>query len=663
MGDQLRFHILGSLEVTKENQRIAIGGARQRTILALLLLNPGRIVSVDTLVETVWNGRPPATARTQVAICIAALRKRFKDEGCDDDVIVTAHPGYLLALENHYVDAVEFEHLMLHAQEAAKEQRTADAAARYEQALALWRGPALSGVAGTLVEDEMERLEELRLAGYDGYVAAQLDLGHHNDLIPGLLSVVRDHPLRERSRCALMLAQYRVGRRAEALETFREGREQFIDGLGLEPGPDMRELHQAILRDDPALMAPVAAAPPPQPKAPRTAPLELPADIPAFVGREDSLADLDTLLHDEDRQPAMALITGGAGVGKTGLAVHWAHRAAEEFPDGLLFADMRGYDEAHEPATADVVLGWFLRSLGVPEAEIPAGTQERAALYRSVLAGRRVLIVLDNVRSFEQVRDLVPGSSRSCVLLTSRGLLEQLVVRHGAVRVHLDVLHRAEATELLARFIGADRVNTARADAERLVELCDLLPLTVRTAAVRLAAKPHWPIAYLVSRLANEERRLDELSSGESQVRSSFALSYRALPPDAAMLYRRLALLDAPDFTGWVGAALLAIDTGRAEGLMECLVDAHLLQSVGFDATGQPRYGFRDLLRLHAREVAAEEGTAADQREALHRAFRGRLSVAESPRRREFAAGPRGQLLIGSGGTAALDLLTASPSN
>ncbi|MEU4846850.1 AfsR/SARP family transcriptional regulator [Streptomyces gilvosporeus] len=649
--------------MTKENQRIAIGGARQRTILALLLLNPGRIVSVDTLVETVWNGRPPATARTQVAICIAALRKRFKDEGCDDDVIVTAHPGYLLALENHYVDAVEFEHLMLHAQEAAKEQRTADAAARYEQALALWRGPALSGVAGTLVEDEMERLEELRLAGYDGYVAAQLDLGHHNDLIPGLLSVVRDHPLRERSRCALMLAQYRVGRRAEALETFREGREQFIDGLGLEPGPDMRELHQAILRDDPALMAPVAAAPPPQPKAPRTAPLELPADIPAFVGREDSLADLDTLLHDEDRQPAMALITGGAGVGKTGLAVHWAHRAAEEFPDGLLFADMRGYDEAHEPATADVVLGWFLRSLGVPEAEIPAGTQERAALYRSVLAGRRVLIVLDNVRSFEQVRDLVPGSSRSCVLLTSRGLLEQLVVRHGAVRVHLDVLHRAEATELLARFIGADRVNTARADAERLVELCDLLPLTVRTAAVRLAAKPHWPIAYLVSRLANEERRLDELSSGESQVRSSFALSYRALPPDAAMLYRRLALLDAPDFTGWVGAALLAIDTGRAEGLMECLVDAHLLQSVGFDATGQPRYGFRDLLRLHAREVAAEEGTAADQREALHRAFRGRLSVAESPRRREFAAGPRGQLLIGSGGTAALDLLTASPSN
>lgn len=286
MGDQLRFHILGSLEVTKENQRIAIGGARQRTILALLLLNPGRIVSVDTLVETVWNGRPPATARTQVAICIAALRKRFKAEGCDNEVIVTAHPGYLLALENHYVDSVEFERLTLQAQEAAKEQRTSDAAALHEEALALWRGPALAGVAGTLVEDEIERLEELRLAGYDGYVAAQLELGHHGDLIPGLVSVVRDHPLRERSRYALMLAQYRVGRRAEAMETFREGRAQFIEGLGLEPGPALRELHDAILRDDPSLMASAVVVPKKPPEVPRTAPLELPADIPAFVGRD-----------------------------------------------------------------------------------------------------------------------------------------------------------------------------------------------------------------------------------------------------------------------------------------------------------------------------------------------------------------------------------------
>lgn len=670
MGDQLRFHILGSLEVTKENQRIAIGGARQRTILALLLLNPGRIVSVDTLVETVWNGRPPATARTQVAICIAALRKRFKAEGCDNEVIVTAHPGYLLALENHYVDSVEFERLTLRAQEAAKDQRTSDAAALHEEALALWRGPALAGVAGTLVEDEMERLEELRLAGYDGYVAAQLELGHHGDLIPGLVSVVRDHPLRERSRYALMLAQYRVGRRAEAMETFREGRAQFIEGLGLEPGPALRELHDAILRDDPSLMASAVVVPKKPPETPRTAPLELPADIPAFVGRDTPLASLNTLVdgHTEGRRLTMGLITGGAGVGKTGLAVHWAHQVADEFPGGLLFADMWGYDETHEPADPAVVLGWFLRSLGVPEAEIPAETHERAALYRSVLADRRVLIVLDNVRSFDQVRALIPGSSRSCVLLTSRSLLEQLVVRHGAVSIHLDVLRRREATDLLARFIGEERVDAARADAERLVELCDRLPLTVRIAAARLAAKPQWPIGYLASRLDNEQLRLDELSSGESQVRSSFALSYHALPHDVALLYRRLGLLDAPDFAGWVGAALLATDTHKAEGLMESLVDAHLLQTVGFDSTGQPRYGFRNLLRLHARELAKEEGSALEQREALHRAFRGWLSVAEQARRREFGSGHGEQMLFGASmptgpmGTAELDTLTASPS-
>ncbi|MFC9242057.1 BTAD domain-containing putative transcriptional regulator [Streptomyces decoyicus] len=656
--------------MTKENQRIAIGGARQRTILALLLLNPGRIVSVDTLVETVWNGRPPATARTQVAICIAALRKRFKAEGCDNEVIVTAHPGYLLALENHYVDSVEFERLTLQAQEAAKEQRTSDAAALHEEALALWRGPALAGVAGTLVEDEMERLEELRLAGYDGYVAAQLELGHHGDLIPGLVSVVRDHPLRERSRYALMLAQYRVGRRAEAMETFREGRAQFIEGLGLEPGPALRELHDAILRDDPSLMASAVVVPKKPTEMPRTAPLELPADIPAFVGRDTPLASLNTLVdgHTEGRRLTMGLITGGAGVGKTGLAVHWAHQVADEFPGGLLFADMWGYDETHEPADPAVVLGWFLRSLGVPEAEIPAETHERAALYRSVLADRRVLIVLDNVRSFDQVRALIPGSSRSCVLLTSRSLLEQLVVRHGALSIHLDVLRRREATDLLAQFIGEDRVDAARADAERLVELCDRLPLTVRIAAARLAAKPQWPIGYLASRLDNEQLRLDELSSGESQVRSSFALSYHALPHDVALLYRRLGLLDAPDFAAWVGAALLATDTRKAEGLMESLVDAHLLQTVGFDSTGQPRYGFRNLLRLHAREAAAEEGGALEQREALHRAFRGWLSVAEQARRREFGSGHGEQMLFGASmpsgpmGTAELDMLTASPS-
>ncbi|ARF54289.1 hypothetical protein B1H19_08845 [Streptomyces gilvosporeus] len=666
MGEQLKFTILGALTVTMDGRRIAIGGARQRSILSLLLLNPGRIVSVDTLVETVWNGRPPATARTQVAICIAALRKRFKSEGCDTEVIVTAHPGYLFALENHYVDAVEFEQLTARAQEAVREHRTADAAQWYEEALALWRGPALAGVAGTLVEDETERLEELRLATFDAHVAVKLELGHHRDLLPDLLSVVRDHPLRERARGALMLAQYRVGRRAEAMETFREGREQFVRSLGLEPGPELQRLHDAILRDDPALAAPAAA--PASPAEERGTPSELPAGVPDFGGRTAQLAELDGLLHDQGEPGPLAagLITGSPGVGKTGLAVHWAHRVADRFPDGLLFADMRGHDETHGPATAEAVLGWFLRSLGVAEADVPDDIHQRIALYRSLLADRRVLIVLDDVRTFDQIQALIPGSSRSCVLVTSRGQVEALMVRHGAVRIDLDALSRQESTALLARLIGEERVSAAGPDAERLVELCDRLPLTVRIAAAKLAAKPHWPVGHLVSRLDNERLRLDELSSGESPVRSGFELAYRNLPWQAAVLYQRLGLLDAPDFASWVGAALLDEHTDTAERLMERLVDAHLLHTAGFDATGQPRYRFRGLSRLFAREVAQRDGDDAELREALGRAFRCWLTIADHARRQESGHGSpplRASVLRRLIDPALLDKLTASPSD
>ncbi|MEU7109881.1 BTAD domain-containing putative transcriptional regulator [Streptomyces sp. NPDC046215] len=656
--------------MTMNGRRITVGGARQRTMIALLLLNPGRIVSVDTLVETVWNGQPPATARTQVAICIAALRKRFKAEGCENEVIVTAHPGYVLDLENHYVDSVDFDRLAGEAQEAAREGRTADAAHLYEQALALWRGPALAGVAGMLVEEESARLEEVRLATYDGYVAAQLELGHHRDLIPGLVTVVRDHPLRERSRHALMLAQYRVGRRAEAMETFRTGRAQFIEQLGLEPGPDLQELHDAILRDDPSLAAPPAAAAPQQPEAaPRVLPAELPADVAHFTGRAAQLEALDALLRPQGDHlsPAVALITGPAGVGKTGLAVHWAHRAAGHFPDGLLFADLGESGAAPGTVPADAVLSRFLRSLGVPAADVPGDAEGRVALFRSVLADRRVLIVLDDVRAFAPIRALIPGGSRCGVVVTSRGQLEELVVGHGAVPVHLEALTKPEATELLGHVIGAQRVDAARPEAERLVELCDRLPLTVRIAAARLASKPHWPVGHLAGRLADERLRLDALSSGESQLRDCFARSYGALEPTAALLFRRLALLDVPDFTCWVGAALLDVDTFTAEGLMERLADARLLQVAGFDATGRPRYRFQNLLRLYARELAEQEaaqGDAAGQREAVERALESWLTIAEHARRREFG---REHVLV-RGDTprrpmdpAELDQLTTSP--
>ncbi|MFE2169441.1 BTAD domain-containing putative transcriptional regulator [Streptomyces sp. NPDC059447] len=651
MGEQLDFRILGPLTVTVGGRAVALGGARQRTVLGVLLLNAGRIVPVDTLVDVVWHDSPPATARTQVAIVIAALRKALKGEGVDEEVIATEHPGYVLRVEGHALDSLTFTDLVAGAEAAARERRPADAARAYTAALALWRGPALAGVTGRLVEDEAARWEEVRINTHEALTDVRLELGQHQLLLPELAAVVREHPLRERARYHLILAQYRSGRRAEAMESFREARRRFIDELGMAPGPELVRLHEAILRDDPALSPPAVPqdagaaraeeAPPTEPPRLRglVVPSELPPDVPGFAGRVEELSALDTLIDDAggDRHaPTTGLITGVAGVGKTGLAVRWAHRVGEHFPDGRLFADLRGYDEQHAPTTAGDIISRFLRSLGVEGDVVPDGLEDRIALYRSVLAERRVLLVLDNVRTFAQIRPLLPGSGGCTVLVTSRDQLEQLVTWPQTARVHLGLLPEDRSVELIGRIVGEARVAGAPGEATRLAELCDRLPLALRIAAARLASKPHWSVRHLVIRLSDERRRLDELSQGESQVRASFELSYRYLPQEAARLYRFLGLLSVPDFTAWVGAALLDREVLDAERLMEHLVDTQFLQVVGVDATGQLRYRFHDLMRLYAGERAAEEETEQDRRAACDRAFRTFLTIAEQAYRREY---------------------------
>lgn len=639
MGEQLRFEFLGPLTVTANGRSLAVGGARQRTVLALLLLNSGRIVPVDSLIEAVWNSRPPATARTQIAIVIAALRKTFKKEGATEEIIVTAHPGYVFRAEGHSVDGLEFAGLVKSAETAVQRGRQAEAADCYARALALWRGPAFAGIDSPVVEDEAARLEGHRLNAYDDATAVRLELGDHQDLVPELAAAVREHPLRERTRHHLMLAQYRSGRRAEAMATFREARSQFIDELGMEPGPDLQRLHDAILRDDPSL-APAPAVPAAEALRAENliVPSELPPDVSGFSGREVELSLLDTLVTGRDRQhaPAIGLITGIAGGGKTGLAVRWAHRAAARFPDGRLFADLRGYDEKHEPTQAGDVISRFLRSLGVPSDQIPAQPEDLVALYRSVLAERQVLFVLDNVRSYAQIQPLLPSSGGCAVLVTSREQLEELVTWPQEARVHLGVLPEPEAVELLGRIVGEQRIASARADAGRLTELCDRLPLALRIAAARLASKPHWTVRHLVTRLGDERRRLDELSQGAAQVRASFELSYRYLSQDTALLFRRLGLLDVPDFAAWVAGALLDIDVLDAERLMEDLVDAQFLEVVGVDQTGRLRYRLQNLMRLYARERAYAEEPEDEQRAARERAFRTWLTIAEEAHRREY---------------------------
>ena len=712
MGKRIRFGVLGPLQVSVDGGDVAVSGARQRVILALLLLARGRIVPVDSLVDAVWYGRPPATARTQVAICVAALRKSFRAEGVETETIVTAHPGYRIAAENCALDLEEFTVLTSRAKEAVRDGRPVDAAHAYAKALALWTGPVLAGVPARPVEDEAVRLSEVRLNTYDDANAVQLELGAHQEIVPDLAAMVNEHPLRERTRGHLMLAQYRSGRRADAMETYREARRRFIDELGMEPGPELRALHDAILNDDPGLGGPPATehrpegghnrsggpevredrdgrdpgqdsrvdgqdgrdsrdgrgsrdsrdgrgsrdasgAPPDgtggQEHPDRhkhagaalrahTVPSECPPDVAGFTGRAAELAALDSLVETAAERPVATLgvVTGAVGAGKTGLAVRWAHRVADRFPDGQLFADLHGYDD-HEPSdnTTDT-LGRFLRSLGVPSEQIPPETEARVALYRSVLSDRRVLVLLDNVRKVDQVRALLPGGSGCCTVLTSREQLVELVSWPPRARVALGVLTEDESVALLATIVGEARIAGAPSEVTALVGLCDRLPLALRIVGARLASKPHWTVGHMVRRLSDERRRLDELSQGGSKVRASLEFSYRCLPEDAARLFRRLGLLAVPDVTCWTAAALL--DTGLldAERLVEDLVDAHFLEVVGQDATGTLRYRLPNLLRLYADERAAEEEEPPECHAARDRFFRSCLTLAEEAHRREY---------------------------
>lgn len=425
------------------------------------------------------------------------------------------------------------------------------------------------------------------------------------------------------------------------MESYREAREQFIEELGLEPGPDLQELHDLILRDDPSLTpadGPVSIATEAATPDVVVVPSELPPDVPGFTGRESELAALDALMIESGaalQTPTVGLITGVAGVGKSGLALRWAHRVADDFPDGRLFADLRGYDEQHEPASVADVLGRFLRSLGVPGQQIPEALEERIALYRSLLTERRALIVLDNVRTHAQVVPLLPGSGASCVVVTSRDQLEQLVTWPKEARVHLGVLPPDAAVELVAKIArrGADRHRPHGRDPPGRA---------LRPAAARPAHRRRTPRvqAALVGtapggqaqRRAAQARRAEP---GESRVRAGFELSYRYLSVDAARLYRRLGLADVPDFTSWVAAALLDVDVIDAELLLEDLVDTQFLEVVGVDATGRLRYRFQNLLRLYAGERARDEESDEAWHDACRRVFRTALTIAREAHRRE----------------------------
>ncbi len=575
----------------------------------MLLLSPDQVVSIDSLTEAVWQGCPPATSKTQIAICIASLRKNFKAAGCHDELITTTAPGYMLRSGRHRIDAREFKEHLARARQAAQRNDAAEAAELFKTALGMWRGPALDGIASHPVQARAAELEEQRLIGYEQHTALRLELGEHRTLIGELRTLVAQHPLREQARSHLMLAQYRSGRRAEAMETFRLGRRRSIDELGLEPGQALHDLHDAILRDDPALLAPPATA---RPAAASVVPAQLPADIVAFTGRRAELSALDTLL-DEDAGARegmpVGFLTGGAGVGKTALAIRWAHRSADRCADGQLYADMRGHERGGRSTGTCAVLDRFLRALGVPGDRVPESFDERVALYRTTLANRRVLIVLDNVQEFSQITPLLPGSGRSAVVVTGNDQLGELSETCAPVRLNLAPLSPDEATTLLVKIVGDTRVTDDPEATARLGQLCDRLPLTLRIVAAKLRAKPHWPVRHLVRRLEDPQQRLDELSHGDRDLRHRLRLSYQQLDETAARLYRSLGLLDLSEFTSAIAASVLKVCPVEAENVVERLVDAHLLHVARWHDTGNAVYRFQDLHRLYAQERAcAKEG-------------------------------------------------------
>lgn len=630
-GGATRFRILGPLEFRSGEAWSGIGAPKWRALLAILLLNHGRVVSTERLIDELWGDEPPAKPANLIATYVHRLRGLVGDPG--GRVLVTRSPGYQFAVSPDELDASRFARLVAAGRKALTDGETADAIALLTEALDLFRGPPLADVPPTdLVCTEAGRLEESRITALGLRIEAELESGAAADAVGDLLQLTADHPLREELWALLMRALRAAGRQAEALETYERARTVIGEELGVDPGPVLRQLYREILADD-ARPAPQpaksagAVVPPETGPAPRIAmttppvPSQLPADIPDFTGREAQVAYLCGLfpdLRDSDAGSGavpVALIAGAGGLGKTTLAVHVAHRLRTRFPDGQLYVNLRGASD--QPSAPSDVLARFLRELAVDGTQIPASEEERAVLYRTWLTGRRILIVLDDARDAAHARPFVPGSTSCGVLVTSRRRLPDLV---GGQLVDLDVLDHSGASALLAKIVGAHRLDAEPDATNRVLAACAGLPLAIRIAGVRLAARTAWTVQDLAGKLADERRRIDEFQAGDLAVRACFQVSFNSLPtadpgrPDPVRAFRLLGLWQGPSISLPAASSLLAEPTDRVADSLEMLVDAHLLQSVAAE-----RYRLHDLLRVYAAEKAEAEETKQDRDGAVLR--------------------------------------------
>ncbi|MEU8939066.1 BTAD domain-containing putative transcriptional regulator [Streptomyces goshikiensis] len=713
----VHFAVLGSLEVRAGGARIRLGGPISERVLATLLLDPGRVMPIGRLVEAAWDDEPPATAAHQVRKAVADLRQRIPDGG---RLIVTEGAGYRVAVAPERLDLSLFALRLRQARAALDAGRPLDVARELRAALDLWRGPVLSGSGGTAIASASAVLEERRLTAVEQLIEIRLALGESGELVGDLRELIAAHPLREAPRGQLMLALYRSGRQAEALAEFGRVRELLVEELGIDPGPRLTRLYEAILRDSPELAPPEPPAPPrpatpwagPAPVtgtpgwpkaapgsmagagapaepaaggpvadaetatgtgpdapakpgpgfpggpwagggdtdspaiagAPWTAgragsgagtgaaaggervapratevPRTLPNDLTGFTGRERELGRLlERAAAPADGATWIVAIDGMGGSGKTALAIRAAHRLAEAYPDGQLYIDLRGFTPGEQPRLPLSVLGALLRSLGVPGERLPEEADSRSCMWRGMLAERRMLIVLDNAADVAQVRPLLPASSNSLVLITSRTRMVEL---DGCDWMSVGVMSPPDSRALVREALGRSRTEREPEAVEALAELCGHLPLALRIATARLRNRPRWTVRHLVDRLADGTRRLDELRSGERSVEATLRLSYRAMRKEHRDAFRLLGLHPGAEIDVHSAAALLGCGVREAEDVLEHLLDAHL---VGQHEIG--RYAFHDLVRSFAQSPRGDDDNDNDgDNDTVETAATGRL--------------------------------------
>ncbi|MEV8452725.1 BTAD domain-containing putative transcriptional regulator [Streptomyces sp. NPDC052095] len=598
----MEFRLLGRVGVISGAGELQPGPAKRRGVLAALLLEANSPVSVDRLIGTLWDAEPPVHARTVVQGHVSRLRVLLDSAGAGEHGVrlLTRGPSYVFEVPEALLDTYRFERLV---RRGRSRLRPADTVADLTGALALWHGPALDGTApSSTLRAAAQALEEDRLAAVETLADGYDRLGDAAGAVAVLQAETEAHPLRESLAGALVGALHRAGRRSDALDHYHRTRRLLADELGAAPGAGLRGAYEAVLRASGTAVEArrSGTAEPVAPGEGGAVPRLLPRGIRGFLGRDAELAELDRAAG----AGVPALVTGAPGVGKTALALHWAHHAQSRYPGGTLFADLRGFGGV--PAEPSEVVREFLLALGVPAHGLPESAARAAALYRELTGRRALLVVLDDARGSDQVRPLLPAGAGSAVLVTSRLRLGGLAVEELARPVRVDALAPAPAAELLAAAVGEDRAAAEPGAVDRLARLCDGLPLALRIAAAQLAARPRWRLADLAAELADEQRRLALLSlddAEESGVAAALRSTVRGLAPEAVRLFALLGVVPGPDLDRYAAAALLGRPPAVAAEALDRLAGAHLLTE---HAPG--RYAPPDLVRLYARGLTADDG-------------------------------------------------------